>query len=148
MQEVGALPTRRQRGKGFFQCGERVQFAAKFFGNVEFFGLFQRHFQAGFFRFDSRADVRLQDGFHVGYLLNAGEADLASRLGIFCLRDEDVLRILQQRSFEEQECTVRIESMDQDDVAVADGVAGLAPLQLFRQATVQNDRPQCGFRRW
>jgi hypothetical protein len=87
-------------------------------------------------------NIRFQDGFHVNDFSYIGEPNLAGRLHILRLLDENAFRILQQGALEKQKRAVVLEDMDQDDVAFLKRVARTAPLQFFGQRAVKNDRSQ------
>ena len=88
------MPSRRQCVKSSFQGGDFIQFILKFFRNVEFCGLFEIHFQTGFFHFNGFMNIGFQDGFHLNYFSNIGEPNLARRLHILRLLDQNAIGIL------------------------------------------------------
>ena len=97
--------------------------------------------QTGDFHFDGFMDIVLQQGLLCHDLLHAGEADLARRLHVLCLRDQDTLLILEQGAFDEQQRTVFLKAMHENDVLSLECITRDAPLQLFRQWALQEDRP-------
>ena len=83
------MPSRRQCIKGCFQGGKFNQFNLKFFGHTEFAGLLEFYLQPGFFHLNRFMNVRSQGGFPLGYFSEVCEPDLARRLHIFRLLDEN-----------------------------------------------------------
>jgi hypothetical protein len=52
------------------------------------------HFQTGFFHFDGFIYIGFHDGFPLNYFSNIGEADLARRLHVLRLLNENALGII------------------------------------------------------
>jgi hypothetical protein len=87
-------------------------------------------------------NIGFQDGFHLDDFSSAGEANLASRLRVLRLLDENAIGVLQQRAFEKQERTVFFEGMYQDYVTALKRVTRNTPLRFLGQLTVKNDSSQ------
>jgi hypothetical protein len=58
------------------------------------------------------------------------------------LLDEDIVRVVYQSTFEEQQRAIVLEAMHQHDVGAAERIAGMTPFQLFGQLGREQDRPQ------
>ena len=56
-------------------------------------------------------NIGSQDGFHLNYFPNIGEPDLARRLHILSLLDQNSLGIIQQGTFNKQKRTVFFKAM-------------------------------------
>ncbi len=56
--------------------------------------LFKIHFQTGFFNFHGFINIGFQDGFHGNYFSHIGEPNLAPRLYVLRLFDQNTMGIM------------------------------------------------------
>jgi hypothetical protein len=142
IEKIRSPPPRGQRVKSGFQIRKLVELRLQFFGNPEFLTLFEIHFQAGLLNRNGLPDIFFQNAFHGIDLPNIGEANLAGRLDVFRLPEQDPMGVVQQGAFKEQKRAVFFKSVDQNDILILKGVAGNAPLQFFGQRAVKKNAPQ------
>lgn len=82
IENVCSLPSRPQCIRSSFQGWDFIQSILKFFRNYQFRLLLKIRFQTGLFHFNGLINSVLQDGFHLNYISNIGELNLAPRLRI------------------------------------------------------------------
>src|SRR5579863_1124890 len=140
MIDVGSLPSRRQRFKGSPEFGEFIEHEFEFFRKLQIRGLFQFHFEAGFFYLDGFANISLHDRFHLRDFPDRAELEPACGLRVLTGPGEDTMDILEQDALEKGERTGFLQAADDDYVLALEGVAGLTPLEVFRQFRVEKDR--------
>ena len=136
------MPSGRERFKRSFEGRALIESVLKFAGHFEFRGLFVWHFEPGLLHLNGLVDIGFQNGFQLNYFLNIGEPNLAGRLHVLSLLDQNTAGILQQDALKKQKRAVVFESMKQDDVASLKRVTRATPPQFFGQPTAENDRPQ------
>lgn len=142
VKKIGPLASRGQCIEGRSQCRHLIQLLPELSRDVVVRDLLEGDLQTCLLDLGGFVDVGLERAFHRDDVLKCGEPDLASTLHVLRLLDEYSIGIRQQRSLDEEDGTVVLESMDEDDVTLPERIAGCAPLQLLLQAAVEDDGPE------
>ena len=102
-------------------------------------GFLERDLLPGFLECDGFVKVVAQGSLQRRDLFEGGELDPASGLRMFSRLFEDVLRVLEQRTFEEREGTRLLERDDDGYVLFRKGEAGFAPLEFFGEVAIEGN---------
>src|SRR5690606_26605428 len=96
--------------------------------------------EASFLHCDSLFHIGIYDRFLD--LILAGELQAQRRLRVLALAAEQSVGVLEQSTLEEQERAVRLEGLDDGHVLALKQKARLAPLQVFLEPTIEEERSQ------
>jgi hypothetical protein len=142
VEQVCPLPSRRKRFEGFPQGAVLVEAFPEFLRYRKVFRFFPFNFLPRYRDLDRLADAVAYRCFLFGYFGKVREADLAPGLYLVRLRDEDAVRIFQERAVDEKDRAVFLEAVDQRDVPPVKRIARLSPFEIFGQIEIEHDRPE------
>ena len=141
IEDVPALPARRQLGEGSLQLALAASFDSNSSGSSRS-SVFELHLQSGTLDLDRLAHVRFHGLLEFGHVSDAREPDLPGRLHVLRLLNEDAFGVPQGRALVKQDGAVLLEAVDERDVPCVERVARLAPLQVLGQPAVEEDRAE------
>ena len=142
MEDVRLPPSRRERFERRLQFRSRVQPGLQLLGNHILRSLLEGNLLSRLLNLNGLVDVVLQGRLYSRNLFETGEFNPAARLRMLSGSLKDALRVLEQRAFEERERARVLERDDDCHVLFLLSEAGLAPLHLLGQVTVEHNLPQ------
>jgi hypothetical protein len=140
MQDVGPLSPGGQGIEGFREPAVLLQDLGQLLRNLELALRLINDFKPGFLHCDGLPNIGLHHG--LCNLSLTGELQAHCRLCVLSLTAEQAVGVMEQGAFEEHEGAVRFEGLDDGHVRPLERVAGLAPLKVFVEPAIQEDRPQ------